>query len=182
MIPVQYSLNEVVIYAGMVWVAYGHTILKSDLLPCFLSHCATPIFDICCLLSYDLVPLKAPVVCRNWSLCVWQQGLFFLANLSNSLCLCWCCLMAVGETFWSQRSTGIYNSLARILGESFASRTILLTVREVRTHALPCWFLTSPVSLNFLIIDLTLETHIFHCWEISIAWFVFWMLWIQEHW
>src|SRR4029434_8691273 len=42
--------------------------------------------------------------------------------------------MLVWETFGPQDSTNLYNYPAVIFGDSFASRTILLTVRGVNVH------------------------------------------------
>jgi len=106
--------------------------------------------------------------CRRFSLLLIDSRGFFLAALQNNLW--WCrCLMVVLETFWLQDSTNLCHSPAVILGDSFASRTILLTVRGVKvayTRPLPGWFLTSPVALYFLIISMIVEMGIFNCVEI----------------
>src|SRR4029434_1899230 len=79
--------------------------------------------------------------------------------------------MVVVETFSPQDSTNLCNSPAVILGDYFASRTILLTVHgvNVQTRPLPGGFLTSPVALNFLIISMSVEMGIFNCLEIFLC-------------
>ena len=85
--------------------------------------------------------------CRRFGLLLIDSRGFFLATLQNNLWWWRWRLMVVLETFWPQDC----NSPAVILGDFFASRTILLTVRGVNLHTrpLPGWFLTSPVPLNF---------------------------------
>ena len=109
--------------------------------------------------------------CRRFSLLLIDSRGFFLATLQNNLWWCRWRLMVVLETFWPQDSTHLYNSPAVILGDSFASRTILLTVRGVNLQIgpLPGWFLTSPVALNFLIISMIVEMGIFNCLEIFLC-------------
>ena len=125
-----------------------------------------------------------PVLSTPLSVCVyvWTGGLPFLlvyyatgyvAGTCVFVYLCcnnkrttttttiWCQFWRLLETFWPQDSTNLCNSPAVILGDSFATQTILLTVRGVNG-----WFLTSPVALKFLTIAMIVEMGIFNCLEI----------------
>ena len=104
--------------------------------------------------------------CRRFSLLLIDGRGFFLATLKNNLW--WCRADGSFGDFWPQDSTNLCNSPAVILGDSFVSRTILLTVRGVNVHTSSSRliFLTSPVALNFLIIAMIVEMGIFNCLEV----------------